>query len=315
MVGQENMNLRSFLLFRHIVLTGSLSEAATRLNMSASAASRMLNQLEEQVGLTLFSRSRRNLELTEDGALFYQQISNTLNGLEEVPLIARDIRRHARNWLSVVTAAPLANTLVVPAIARLRASGLDFQCTLHTESRFEIESKVAARGYNLGFISLPVENEIVPLNIMPLMRARLCVLMPENHALSDRAEIGLAGLKDEAFVTLTVGQRWRQRLDEAMGAAGLRPAISFETGSTLVTVEMVRQGLGLTLIDPIAVPAGGMQGLVMRPLEGDQWTTYASIHAKGPRAELAERFLDALSAHVEDQRAAHPEIADTLYLI
>ena len=87
------MNLRSLMLFRHIVLTGSLSEAAKRLNMSASAASRLLTQLEEQLSLTLFSRSRRNLKLTEDGALFYRQISNTLNGLEEVPLIAEDIQR------------------------------------------------------------------------------------------------------------------------------------------------------------------------------------------------------------------------------
>lgn len=309
------MNLRALMLFRHIVLTGSLSEAAKRLNLSASAASRLLTQLEEQLSLVLFSRSRRNLKLTDDGALFYRQISNTLNGLEEVPLIAEDIQRRARSWLSVVTAAPLASALVVPTIARLREAGVDFDCTLHIENRFEIESKVAARGYNLGFISLPVENEIIPLDIMPLLRSRLCVLMPERHALSDLAEIGPDDLEPQPLVTLAVGQRWRTRLDDVMGEAGLKPKIAFETGSTLVTVEMVRQGLGLTLIDPVCLPVAAMHGLTMRPLEGDHWTTYASIHAKGPRAELSELFLDALSAHIEAQRAAHSQIAETLYLI
>jgi DNA-binding transcriptional LysR family regulator len=309
------MNLRSLMLFRHIVLTGSLSEAAKRLNLSPSAASRLLAQLEEQVSLSLFSRSRRNLKLTDDGALFYRQISNTLNGLEEVPLIAEDIQRRARDWLSVVTAAPLASALVVPTIARLRKAGLDFQCTLHTENRFEIESKVAARGYNLGFISLPVENEIIPLDIMPLLRSRLCVLLPQSHRLASAAQIGLSELVAEDVVTLASGQRWRARLDEVMGEAGLKPRIAFETGSTLVTIEMVRQGLGLTLIDPVCLPDAAMQGMVMRPLEGDHWTTYASIHAKGPRPELSEVFLDALSAHLDEQRDAHPEIAETLYLI
>ncbi|MCI5076626.1 LysR family transcriptional regulator [Oricola sp.] len=309
------MNLRSFLLFRHIVLTGSLSLAAKRLNVSASAASRMLTQLEDQVGLTLFSRSRRNLKLTEDGALFYRQISNTLDGLEEVPSIADDIKRRARSWLSVVTAAPLANALVVPTVARLREAGLDFQCTLHIESRFEIESKVAARGYNLGFISLPVENEIIPLDIMPLLRSRLCVLMPEGHPLSGCDEVELERLEREELVTLASGQRWRSRLDDVMGEAGLKPRIAFETGSTLVTLEMVRHGLGLTLADPACLTASTLQGLAMRPLEGEHWTTYASIHAKGPRAELSEVFLDTLSAHVEAQRAADREIAETLYLI
>ena len=116
-------------------------------------------------------------------------------------------------------------------------------------------------------------------------------------------------------MTLATGQRWRSRLDEVMGGAGLKPRVAFETGSTLVTVEMVRQGLGLTLIDPICLPVPAMAGMVMRPLEGDHWTTYASIHAKGPRAELSEAFLDMLSAHLESQREAHPQIAETLYLI
>lgn len=309
------MNLRSLMLFRHIVVTGSLSEAASRLNLSPSAASRLLGQLETQLSLTLFSRSRRNLKLTEDGALFYRQIFNTLNGLDEIPLIAQDIQRRARDWLSVVTAAPLASALVVPAIARLRRAGLDFQCTLHVESRFEIESKVAARGYNLGFISLPVENEIIPLDIMPLLRSRLCVLMPRAHRLASKPEIALSELAEEELVTLALGQRWRTRLDEVMGGAGLKPRIVFETGSTLVTVEMVRQGLGLTLIDPVCLPFAAMDGMAMRPLEGDHWTTYASIHAKGPRAELSEVFLDALSAHLDERRDMHPEIAETLYLI
>ena len=86
------MNLRGLRLFRYVVATGSLSEAADRLNLSPSAASRLLTQLEGQLSLTLFSRSRRNLELTDEGALFYQQISNTLDGIDEIPLIARDIR-------------------------------------------------------------------------------------------------------------------------------------------------------------------------------------------------------------------------------
>ena len=309
------MNLRGLQLFRNIVLTGSLSEAADRLNLSASAASRMLGQLESQLSLTLFSRDRRNLELTEEGALFYQQITNTLDGIEEIPTIARDIRGRARNWLSIVTAAPLAAGLIVPAIGRLSRSGLDFQCTVHTESRFEIESKVAARGYNLGFISLPVENEIIPLDIMPLLRSRLCVLMPDGHALAGQEEIAVPDLARYPLVSLGAGQRWRQRLDELTGEAGLRPLVAFETGSTIVTVEMGRHGLGLTLIDPVTFPRAARAGLAMRPLAGEHWITYASIHARGPRAELSEQVLDALSADIETQRGEDPSLADLLYLI
>ncbi|MEQ3625909.1 MAG: LysR family transcriptional regulator [Celeribacter sp.] len=309
------MNLKGLRLFRYVVTTGSLSEASERLNLSPSAASRLLTQLERQLSLSLFSRSRRNLELTEEGALFYQQISNTLDGIDEIPMIARDIRSRTRNWLSVVTAAPLANGLVVPTIARLRRQGIDLQCTVHVESRFEIESKVAARGYNMGLISLPVENEIIPVDIMPVLRSRLSVLMAADHPLARVGEVTVEDLTAHPLVSLASGQRWRDRLEDVLGTAGLRPDIAFETGSTLVTVEMVRQGLGLTLIDPMVMTPATMLGVVLRPLAGDHWITYASVHAKGPRPELAEVFLDGISAHVEARRAADPDIADSVYLI
>jgi len=309
------VNLKSLRLFRNVVSTGSLSEAADRMGVSPSAASRLLTQLERDLRLTLFSRSRRNLELTDEGALFYQQISNTLDGIDEIPVIARDIRSRTRNWLSVVTAAPLANGLVVPTIARLRREGVELQCTVHVESRFEIESKVAARGYNMGMISLPVENEIIPIDIMPVLRSRLCVLMPATHPLAGVGEVTLPQLAEEPMVTLAAGQRWRERLEEVMGGAGLRPTIAFETGSTIVTVEMVRHGMGLTLIDPMVLTPAMMLDLAVRPLAGDHWITYASVHAKGPRPELAEVFLDGLSAHVEARRADEPGMRDLIYLI
>ncbi|WP_226781642.1 LysR family transcriptional regulator [Oceaniglobus trochenteri] len=309
------MNLKGLRLFRYVVATGSLSEASDRLNLSPSAASRLLTQLERQLSLSLFSRSRRNLELTEEGALFYQQISNTLDGIDEIPVIARDIRSRTRNWLSVVTAAPLANGLVVPTIARLRREGVEMQCTVHVESRFEIESKVAARGYNMGLISLPVENEIIPIDIMPILRSRLCVLMPAGHPLEREGEVDIEQFAAQPLVSLAAGQRWRDRLEEVMGTAGLRPDIAFETGSTMVTVEMARQGLGLTLIDAMVMTPTTMQGMALRPLAGEHWITYASVHAKGPRAELAEVFLDGIAAHVEARRAAEPGIAESVYLI
>ena len=313
--GARTMQLRGLRLFRLVVVTGSLSEAAERMNLSPSAASRMLAQLEASLALPLLSRARRTLALTEEGTLFYQQISNTLDGIDEIPLIARDLRNRTRDWLSVVTAAPLANGLVVPTIARLRRQNAEAQCTVHIENRFEIESKVAARGYNVGLISLPLENEIIPIEVMPVLRSRLSVLMPADHALATRTEIAVRDLAEVPMATLATGQRWRDRLEEVMGQSGLRPRIAFETGSTLVTVEMVRHGLGLTLIDPATLPPAAQAGLAMRPLEGDHWITYASLHAKGPRSALCEVFLDALSAHVEERRLVEPGLAELLYLI
>ena len=74
-------------------MLGSLNEAAKRLNTSTSAASRLIVNLEQDLNLTLFSRANRRLLLTEDGDLFYRSIMHTLDGLDEIPVLAGDIRR------------------------------------------------------------------------------------------------------------------------------------------------------------------------------------------------------------------------------
>lgn len=309
------MNLRSLQLFRQIVLTGSLSEASRNMYLSTSAASRLLTILEHELHLTLFSREKRSLILTEEGDLFYRRIAHTLDGLEEIPAISKEITNRSANWLSVVTAAPLASTLVSPALARMQKERPGLQCTLNVETRFDIESKVSARGYNLGLISLPVENAILDLDVEPFLKSRVEVMLPRNHPLADREALSVADIAAERFVALSPRQRWRQRLDDIMGRNGLTVSVPIETSSTIVTVQMVRDGLGITLTDRVTTRLMPDDAAVLRPLAEEQWTTYASLHPEGQRAPLSAAFLEAVRANVEAMRMADPHAAASLELI
>jgi len=310
------MNLRALQLFREIVLTGSLNEAARSLNTSTSAASRLIMNLEQDLKLVLFSRTHRRLELTEDGDLFYRGILHTLDALEEIPGLAADIGRRTREWLSIVTAAPIANGLVSPALAQLSADGCEFRCSVSVETRFNIESKVASRSYNLGLISLPVENSIIPLKTVPILKARIGVVVPRDHRLAQRATVAASDLMHEPLIGLKPGQRWRDRADEYLGRTGTLPKFWIETNATPLAISMVREGLGISVIDRICaalLPKDDMA--VFRPLEEEHWTTYASLHPQGVHMALAERFLDALAASIEARRAADPACARDLVLL
>lgn len=78
---------------------------------------------------------------------------------------------------------------------------------------------------------------------------------------------------------------------------------------------MARLGLGLAVIDTVCMPDNGMAGMVLRPVEGDHWSIYASIHAKGPIGKLGETFVDALCVQAEARRARSSMLAEHLYLI
>ncbi len=310
------MNLRALRLFREIVLGGSLNEAAERMNTSTSAASRLIANLEQELNLQLFSRTNRRLLLTEDGDLFYRSIMHTLDGLEEIPVLAGDIRRRTREWLSIVTAAPLAKGLVSPALAELKRQGCDFRCSVSVETRFDIESRVATRAYNLGLISLPVENSIIRLEPVPFLKARVGLVLPRSHPLADKDVVSSADIVGQPLIGLRPGQRWRDRANELLGRTGVQPKFWIETNATPLVVSMVRAGLGMSLIDRISAGLlGEGDDAVFRPIDEEYWVTYASLHPQGVRFALAEQFLDALATAIEKQRLEDPGHARDLTLI
>ncbi len=309
------MNLRSLRIFRRIVTTGSLAQASSELNISVSAASRLISLLEAELKLPLFSRAKRRLELTEEGDRFYRQTEHILRGLDELAALSDDIKRQNTERLSLVSAAPLAMGLISPTLSAMRAAGLDFECMINVETRFDIESKVAARAFNFGIISLPVENAIIELAVEPFLEARMGVLMPPDHPLAARPEIDITELFAQPFVALTKGQRWRDRLDETFAATGVAPHLHIETTSTPVVKQLVREGHGITLVDRICGRIMAGEPLVLRPLAQERWITYASIHPQGPRQSLAETFVEAMCGFVESERARDTDIACTLRLI
>ena len=309
------INLKSLLLFRQIVLTGSLSDAARQTNLSPSSASRQIALLEEEVGLTLFSRERRRLMLTTDGDIFYRRIAPTISGLVDIEKISSEIRSQSGTALSIVTAAPTAGTLASPAIALLAAKVPRLEVSLHVETRFDIESRVAARGYSLGLISLPVENAILDLDVEPFLQARIEVMLRRDHPLAEKGTLSVEDIAGQPFVSLRPQQRWRDRVDEILGGAGHKPYIPYITSSTVVVTQMVRDGLGLALTDRATVHLPHSDALVLRPLEPEYWVTYAGLHPAGPRAPLSAAFLDGVSAVVESWRAEDPGAAANLRLI
>ena len=309
------MNLRSLRIFRRIVTLGSLAQASRELNISPSAASRLISLLESELGLTLFARHKRRLELTEEGDRFYRETEHILRGLDEMGAVSQDIRQQTNNRLRLVTAAPLAMGVIAPTLAQMRQHGMAFECDINVETRFGIESKVAARAYNFGIISVPLENAIVELTVEPFLEARMGVLMRSDHPLAGRDAIGPEDIVDQPLVALRKGQRWRSRMDEVFSGAGLSPPIPYETTSTPVVTQLVRDGLGLTIVDRVCGRILEGEPLVLRPLAQERWVTYATIHPRGPRPSLEQDFVRSMRDFIIAERQRSADIAASLRLM
>lgn len=306
------MNLKALRLFRLTVLHGSLSAAAQAANLSQPAASRLIATLEAELKLSLFERTHQKLLLTREGERFYREAEHILNGVEEIPGIASEIRQGTVETLRIITSAPIGATLLPDAIARLREGSHALNCKIDIGSRFDAERQVGSRRYNLGLLSLPVENTIVELAVEPLLKARTQVLMPQDHPLAAMAEIPVETLAAFPFVTLKPQQIWRQRLERLFESVGRKPRIALEVGSTQLVPHFVEAGFGLGLLDlaccgaAVGTGAAG-SGTVMRPISPASDLTYACILPPAGQRPIARRFVEALretlEAHGQEGRA------------
>ncbi|WP_249976303.1 LysR family transcriptional regulator [Vreelandella olivaria] len=309
------MNLKALRLFRLTVLHGSLSAAAQSVSLSQPAASRLISALEGELKLTLFVRNHQKLSLTQEGERFYREAEHILNGVEEIPSIASEIRQRSVEALRIITSAPLGATLLPSVVGRLRASCQELNCKIDIGSRFDVERLVGSRRYNLGLLSLPVENAIVDLSVTPTLKARTQVLLPVDHPLAKQTYIPIEALAEMPFVTLRPKQIWRQRLDRLFETIGQRPRIALEVGSTQLVPSFVEAGFGLGLLDRACCGSNLNGKTVMRPLSPASELTYACILPPAGQRPIAQRFIEALRQDLEEKCEQEREFADNIHVL
>jgi DNA-binding transcriptional LysR family regulator len=86
------MNLKRLQAFRAVLETGSVTHAALRLHTTQPAVSRLISDLEKELGLALFVRQRQRLVPTEEGRMFFREAERALAAVDRIVDVARDIR-------------------------------------------------------------------------------------------------------------------------------------------------------------------------------------------------------------------------------
>ena len=310
------MNVRALRLFRLVVSTGSLSTAAESMNLSSSAASRLIAILEEETHLQLFHRTRRRLTLTRQGEAFYQEAEHILAGFDEIPRIVAGIRSREQDQLRLVTGPRIGQGLVSPALALFRREHPDIRVSVDMQSRFGIEGSVGTRLYDLGIISLPVSHPLVEIENKPLFRVRVEALLPEGHRLAAQPAVTAQDLAGEPLLGLWPGQRWRKQVDDFFSSGGTRPHYAVETRSSLMACQLVRDGAGVALLDRVCAQAIDLRGIEMRPLAPERWMLFGYVHqSRQPLSPNAAHFLDCVRRVLDAFRAESAANAAAVVMI
>ena len=271
------MRIKALQAFLIIAAEGSMNAASQVLHISQPALSRMIAQLERELKLTLFHRHHRNLTLTDEGRAFLREARRILANLNEIPRIAAEIRERSGQRLRIVTMPRVALSLVCPAVARFTRDYPDVQISVDLRTRRDLELWIGGKEYDLGIGNVPVAHKAV--HGTPLVRTRLEVLLNRDHPLAARPHLTPGEIAGENIIAQFPGLMLREETDALFLSEGIKAHYRLLTSSSQIACQLVAQGAGITIIDPLSAATFDPDRIVLRPLRPARWVTFGVIMA------------------------------------
>lgn len=288
------MNIKALLAFKAVVSEGSVAAAAKELNRSQPAISRLISQLEHELKLRLFHRTRRRLLLTEHGQAFYRETERILNGLHEIPQIARDIRERGRTDLRIVAMPRAVSAWVAPATAEFHRKHPDIHLSIDVQRRHDMENWLAGRHYDLGVGILPTQH--VAIDTVEIFRAPVGAVLNRGHPLARRAKISSAELLDCPLIGLSAGLLPREQMDYIFRGAPRKPQYDIETSASYLACDLAAESAGVAVLDTISAGVTDGRTVCVR-LEPREWVSFGLLTPKqSPENEASRLFADELRA-------------------
>jgi DNA-binding transcriptional LysR family regulator len=218
--------------------------AAERLHVVPSAVSQHVSRLERELGGRLFDRTSRRVELTAAGRTLLREARHVLDAVQQ----ARDetglVIRASRGALSLASPPSARDEVALPALLTFEASSPEVAADLLELPSREVGRRVASGEVDAGFAWLPDVTETVVSRIVT--ERRLTVVLPDDHELRTKDEVGAGDLAGSRFV---VGRRadnprLHDLVVQAVAADAPRQVDSLDAMTALVRAG---HGVGVTI--------------------------------------------------------------------
>lgn len=296
----HGMELRHIEAFAAVVAAGSMMGAGRTLSRSQSAVSRLIQELEGEVGFALFHRNGPRITPTDRGLRFYAEAERLLSSFGEMRNRARLIAADRPRSIVIATVAATA-MFALPTALRERADALSrTQVSIQTLTADRVLAELLAGVADLGLASLPLKHpEIEPA---ALFEAPCEAIVACEHPLAQATDVSLTDLRGYPLVTLANPNRLRRHVDEALARAGVVPESVYSTNTSTNALLLAQAGLGVAVIDPLT--ANGLDLPTIRRLAIAEAIPYRwGIFMRRGRPQAAEttQLVDAVKRIAVDQ--------------
>lgn len=233
-----------------VLRTGSFAEAARRLGYTGSAVSQQMASLERAVKMALFERDAQGIRPTPTADFLAEKAQEVLAAFSTFEDEVRAMSEGSIGRVRLGSFPSASQKLLPLALSDLVKSHGNVKIELDEAEPDKLVPRLLDRDLDLALVYY---YDLVPhawpraLKSTPLLSEELMLLLPEGHRMQG-AEVSLAELKDETWVSTGERTSGARSLRRACAAAGFAPGVNFRSNDYEVIRGFVRTGLGMALI-------------------------------------------------------------------
>ena len=285
-----DIKVRQLEVFRAVMETGSVTAAAARLHCTQPAASVALSKFEQASGLALFDRVRGRFIPTAEGEALYLEVERGLHGIARISNKIDELRLGRVGSLTIATDGAI--TLLAQVVASFQERHADVTLDLFHRPSKDIVNWTSGRQLDVGLVDGITNWPGVAFE--PFVQRCVC-LVPADHPLSSADVVTPPDLGGQTLIGLGA--------HHSIDAAGVRPGARLNAEYFETCKQLVRRGVGLTIVGLGSHEPGLSDGIVALPFEPEVQYEMSIVTPSrpGPSA-LARLFVDDLRATLEPVR-------------
>ncbi|WP_412989522.1 LysR family transcriptional regulator [Pediococcus siamensis] len=238
----------SYEIFSKVVITQNFGQAAKALNVTPSAVSHAISQLESDLGFPLFIRNRTGVELTPDGAQILPVIQHILNSEAQLQQVADQIRGLNSGTIRIGAFSSVCINWLPTIIQRFKKKYPGVEVTITQGTFSEIAEMTRIGSVDIGFATLPVDNQLQTEALVedPIFCVTPADFIPQNKTYMTTDDIG-----DYHFILQQVDydRDTKKTLDRYNVAPN---AITYSIDDQSI-LSMVESGLGFGILPQLAL--------------------------------------------------------------
>lgn len=292
------MEIRQLKAFLAIAEAKTFTAGAKVTNVTQAAISMQIRQLEEEVGLPLFTRTPRRVILTEAGEHLLERARSILREHDTALAELAELGGVEHGRLRIGSSSSSFATDQLPWIlTELRKKYANAEINVSAGTSDRLVDKLTSGQIDIAFVSMPVESGLITTD--KLFTDEIVAIASPSHPLAKKRSITPSALAEQPLILGERGGNTRRMIDDFFDEAGLKPNVIMELSRQEAVNEMVQNDLGVGTAGAKMIAEEVRQGhLITWSIEGltIKWELGLARLAGGYFSPIAREFVDLCKA-------------------